>query len=224
MIRRRKSGVRATSLKRQYVSFAAFAALLGRFGILIKDFFANINMDLLNRFVLLETIQSNSGQTTNILFRLSQQRQLYIGSVVGNPDGSASVTVYDGHLFEADGSLYCISNWKYRDLREPDGPTTEAVWEKTAPWILECGLNDQFMCKHVLQIRISNDDRVEMKTWRIGGYEILEYSDKGISACVAEASAENEKTYLTIIVEIINQCISLSESTVAEIIDDLPKH
>lgn len=183
--------------------------------------------ELLNRFLLLdvmessaeeipvsetsETSESNKGIIIkHILARFTYLRTIFTVNIAASDDGSIIANIYDGYCLKWDERVFCISNWKYRDLGEPTGPTTDAVWEPSKPWIAEFDPLDQFMLKTCYMLKVSKDDECELISWEAINLISTRFIMEGISEISREYFADDKKI-AELVAELFSKGISLSK-------------
>lgn len=168
--------------------------------------------ELLDEFINIGIIQENEVKADgyrNILFRLSYRRKLYTAGLIISPEGSIVLHIYDGHLFEYEGGIYCISDWKYRDLEEPTSNVTEAVWEKTSPWILKCDFNMQFMCKTIHLLKVAESGDCQILSWKSDVIQEIGFIINTINDLIK--STDTNQALCDLAIEILNRGLRVDD-------------
>lgn len=167
--------------------------------------------ELLDKYLFLDILESSEENGfKHILARVTYLRTVYTLTATIAKDGSLVAMIYDGYCFNWDDHIFCISNWKYRDLAEPTGPVTEAVWEPSKPWIAEFKHDEQFMCKISYMLKVSVEDECMLITWGAVELNHTSFILDGVIALSA-SSYDDDKKAVELISELFNKGISLSK-------------
>jgi hypothetical protein len=174
--------------------------------------------ELIDKFLFIDVVSSTEQPDIRyVLSRLSYLRTIFTVAISTSPDGSIVASLYDGYCFDWDNRRFCISNWKYRDIAE--GNITEAVWERSKPWILEHKDGEQFMCKTIYMLKVSAADECQLISWNADKLIDTTFTLNGISG-MSKSLFTDDKKISELVIELINKGIFLSK--VDEVGDDLP--